>query len=120
MAVLLALSMLLGLLTACGSTETSAAASSAPAETAGEAPEAPPAEEPAEAPAEAPAEEPAEEASVVEESKGDSFEAMAQEFISYPLEGDNTITMWYYIPLPWRPTSPWRRTRRSPSMSRTS
>lgn len=30
---------------------------------------------------------------------GDPFEAMSEEYISYPLEGDdNTISMWYYIP----------------------
>ena len=28
----------------------------------------------------------------------DPFEAMAKEYISYPLEGDNSISIWYYIP----------------------
>ena len=32
------------------------------------------------------------------ETVGDPFEAMAEDYISYPLEGDNTISMWYYIP----------------------
>lgn len=30
---------------------------------------------------------------------GDPMEAMAEEFITYPLEGENTISMWYYIPM---------------------
>ena len=34
----------------------------------------------------------------VAETVGDPFEAMAEDYISYPLEGDNTISMWYYIP----------------------
>lgn len=34
----------------------------------------------------------------VAETVEDPMEAMKGEYISYPLEGDNTITMWYYIP----------------------
>ena len=100
LALLLALVMVLGLV-ACGgeasvaeSAPAESAASSAPAEETAEAPaEETPAEEPAsEAEASAPAEE------VVEEPAGDPMAAMAEEFITYPLEGDNTITMWYYQP----------------------
>lgn len=96
LALILAMAMVFGLLAACGSGE-----ASAPAE-----PEAVEASAPAQE--EAPAEEPAvEEASVaeasaqeapVEEPVADPMEIMAEEFITYPLEGDNTITMWHYQP----------------------
>ena len=33
-----------------------------------------------------------------EQLSGDPMEAMQEEFISYPLDGDNTISMWYYTP----------------------
>ena len=95
LALVLALVMVFGLLTACGSEATST-----PAETASVAPV-----EEASAPApevEAPVEEPVAEASVAEEVVEEVTitpeEAMAQEFITYPLEGDNVITMWYYQP----------------------
>ncbi|MDD6024545.1 MAG: extracellular solute-binding protein, partial [Oscillospiraceae bacterium] len=104
LALLLALCMVFSLLAACGSSASSAApaASAASAEAETSAPEA---EEPEVEEPEAPAEpESAEEASVLDgssevvETKGDPMEAMAEEYISYPLEGDNTITMWYYAP----------------------
>lgn len=106
LALLLAMAMLITCgLAACGDTGASSVAESAPA----------PAEE--SAVAEAPASDDAAPAaptndvvaadSTVEGNEGatvavtesDPFEAMAEEFITYPLEGDNnTITMWYYIP----------------------
>ena len=101
LALLLALVMVLGMV-ACGA-EASVAASTAAESTAASAPaeetaeEAPAEEAPAEEAApEAEASVPAEEA--VEEPTADPAAAMAQEFISYPLEGDNEITMWYYQP----------------------
>ena len=105
LALLLALCMVFSLLAACGNAASSAApaASEASAEAEVSAPEAEDAPDVEEAPAPA---EPAsaEEASVLEggsevvETVGDPMEAMAEEYISYPLEGDNTITMWYYTP----------------------
>ena len=99
LALLLALVMVLGMV-ACGG-EASVAESAAPAESVASAP----AEETAEAPVEAPAEEPAPEAEAsvpaeeeVVEEPADPMAEMAAEYISYPLEGDNTISMWYYIP----------------------
>ena len=93
LALVLALVMVFGLLTACGST-----AASDPAETAS----APSVQEAPAPEVEAPVEESAAEASVAEEVVEEVTltpeEAMAQEFITYPLEGDNTITMWYYQP----------------------
>ena len=95
LALILALAMMLGLMSACGDNKSSAA-STAPAsakETTAEESKAP------QAPAGS-----AEETSALEggatvaKTVGDPFEAMDQEFITYPLEGDNTITMWYYIP----------------------
>lgn len=98
LSALLALVMVLGL-AACGGE--ASVAESAPAETASSAPaeEAPAVEEPAteEAPAvEEEASAPAEE--VVEEPVADPMAIMAEEHITYPLEGDNTISMWYYQP----------------------
>jgi putative aldouronate transport system substrate-binding protein len=109
LALLLVLSMIVGLFCACGSgsssdtTTSTAAESASSAETVAEE-----AEEPAEeVPAESATEATAEAASAVEgnggsveaETLSDPMEAMAEEFISYPLEGENnTITMWYYIP----------------------
>ena len=93
--LLLALAIILGLFCACGSTASSEAqvSTSAPASTQEPAPEVtisgePTVPEPAVSEVEAPDDEPA----------SDPFEAMAQEFISYPLAGDNTISMWYYTP----------------------
>jgi putative aldouronate transport system substrate-binding protein len=110
LALLLALAMMVGMLAACGSsttsttTETTASAETSE-ETTAASEEAPAASEEA-APAAseeaaAPAAEEAEEAPAEEEpaAAGDAASAMAQEFISYPLAGDdNVITMWYYIP----------------------
>ena len=88
-----------GLLAACGG---NTASSAAPAESTKT-------EEETDAPSEAPATAAApagsaEEGSAddmggtVAETVGDPIEAMAEDYISYPLEGDNTISMWYYIP----------------------
>ena len=95
LALILAMAMVFGLFAACGSTEASTTESAAST----------PAEESAAVQEEAPAAEEAasvEEASVVEEAAeepvGDPYAAMAEEYISYPLEGDNTISMWYYTP----------------------
>ena len=98
MALLLSMVMVLSL-AACGG---NAASSAAPAESAKT-------EEETAAPSEAP-ETPAAPADSAEEGSADDmggtvadtiadpFEAMAEDYISYPLEGDNTISMWYYIP----------------------
>lgn len=95
-AMLLALAMLLGLMAGCGD----GASSEAPVSEASAGSEVPakvPQEEPTAAPV---AEASSEEMSAVEEAPmvGDPFAAMAEEYISYPLSGDNTISMWYYIP----------------------
>ncbi len=96
MALLLSMVMVLSL-AACGG---GASSSAAPAESAKTEEET---AAPSSAPA-APAADSAEEGSTNEgnataaETVGDPFEAMAEDSISYPLEGDNTISMWYYIP----------------------
>ena len=96
MALLLSMVMVLSL-AACGG---NTASSAAPAESAKTVEET---AAPSSAPA-APAADSAEEGSTNEgnattaETVGDPFEAMAEDYISYPLEGDNTISMWYYIP----------------------
>lgn len=82
LSLMLVLMMLLGL-AACGSGNTDT-----PAPT-----EAPPADAPAGP--DAPGDEPA--ASTIEPASTPE-EAMARDYISYPLDGDNTITMWYYAP----------------------
>lgn len=96
MALLLSLVMVMSL-AACGG---NAASSAAPAESTKT-------EEETAAPSAAPAvteADSAEEGSTnegnatVAETVADPFEAMAEDYISYPLEGDNTISMWYYIP----------------------
>ena len=96
MALLLSMVMVLSL-AACGG---GASSSAAPAEsTKTEEETAAPSSAPA-----APAADSAEEGSTNEgnattaQTVGDPFEAMAEDSISYPLEGDNTISMWYYIP----------------------
>lgn len=98
LALILALTFVFGLIAGCGAE--SAASAPETETTSASAPEAP------EAP-EAPAEEPAEEASAVEtslveepveEPAADPRALMAEEYISYPLEGGETITMWYYQP----------------------
>ena len=102
LSLLLVLAMMLTLFSACGNASSSAeAASSAPAaseeSTAPEATTAPEETE-SEAPADSAVEPSSTEEGTVAETTGDPFAAMAEEYISYPLEGDNTITMWYYIP----------------------
>ena len=100
LSMLLALAMVFGLLAACGSSASSAPAASEAASETEEVTEAP------EAPA-APTSNVVAADSTIEGTDGatvavtvaDPFEAMAEEYISYPLEGeDNVITMWYYIP----------------------
>ena len=96
MALLLSMVMVLSL-AACGG---AASSSAAPAESAKTEEET---AAPSSAPA-APAADSAEEGSTNDmgattaQTVGDPFEAMAEDSISYPLEGDNTISMWYYIP----------------------
>lgn len=91
LAMLLALTMLFGLLTACGGDASTPASSVASTASAPEE-QTPPQEASPEASA-------AEEASLVEETgPATPEEAMAETYINYPLEGDNTITMWYYQP----------------------
>lgn len=91
----LALAMITGVFCACGDGSTTAE-SAAPVSVA----EDPAATEAPVAP-ETPADE-APEASDVEvpeeELAGDPFAAMNEEFITYPLEGSNTISVWYYAP----------------------
>ena len=96
-AMLLALAMLLGLMAGCGGNGASSEAPVSAASAGSEGPAEVPQEEPAAAPA---AEASSEESSAVEEPQtvGDPFDAMAEEYISYPLAGNNTISMWYYIP----------------------
>ncbi len=104
LALILAMAMVFGLLTACGSTEASATESAASAEEAAAVEEEAPAEEAA--PVDATAEVVAADSTIegndgatVAVTTGDPFEAMAGEHITYPLEGDdNTISIWYYIP----------------------
>lgn len=96
MALLLSMVMVLSL-AACGGAASSSAAPAESVKT--EEDTAAPSSAPA-----APAADSAEEGSTNEgnataaETVGDPFEAMAEDYISYPLEGDNTISMWYYIP----------------------
>ena len=100
MALVLVLAMVLTFgVAGCGDTGTVSSASepATSAETAEEtaAPTAAPAPVPADSAAEGSA---LEGNATVAETVGDPMEAMAEEFISYPLEGDNTVTMWYYAP----------------------
>ena len=108
-ALLLAACMCVGLLSACGSSssDTSAAASASEAAEETEETEETEAEAPAAEEAEAPAanvvaldsSEEGTAGQTVAVTVADPNEAMAEEYISYPLEGeDNTISMWYYIP----------------------
>ena len=100
--LLMAMVMLLSLLTGCGSTAVSSEGSAASLPSTDE-----PAQEAAvsEAPA-APTGNVVAADSSIEGNDGatvavtvsDPFEAMAKEYISYPLEGDNSISIWYYIP----------------------
>lgn len=101
--LLMAIVMLLSLLTGCGSTAVSSEGSAASLPSTDE-----PAQEAAvsEAPA-APTGNVVAADSSIEGNDGatvavtvsDPYEAMAKEYISYPLEGDNSISIWYYIPL---------------------
>lgn len=100
LALLLAMCMVFGLLTACGSSAAASTDASASTEVVSveeaseeEAPEAPAANVVA---ADSTVE--GNEGATVAVTVADPFEAMAEEYISYPLEGDNTISMWYYIP----------------------
>jgi putative aldouronate transport system substrate-binding protein len=96
LSALLVAGMLLGLLAGCGSTaSTQEPASSAP-ETAQEASAAEPAAEP-ETPAEAP-ETPEEPASQEESAAEPEEYVYTGEWATYPLEGDNTLTMWCEFP----------------------
>lgn len=98
----MAIVMLLSLLTGCGSTTVSSEGSAASLPSTDE-----PAQEAAvsEAPA-APTGNVVAADSSIEGNDGatvavtvsDPYEAMAKEYISYPLEGDNSISIWYYIP----------------------
>ena len=94
--MLLALAMITGMFCACGNGSTPAESSASMSVSESAAPAAP-------APSEAPKEE-VPEASVAsveevpEDVTGDPMAAMEEEFISYPLEGSNTITLWYYAP----------------------
>ena len=100
--MLLVLSMLLGLLAGCGSSSSSSSSDDA------EEAEEETVEETEEAEEEAEEAEEAEETETAAEGTGnattatvisDPLEAMAEEYITYPLEGDdNVITIWYYIP----------------------
>ncbi len=94
LALLLALTMIFGLLAGCGE----AASEEAPASVPGSEASAPQEEAP-DAPA--PEASVAEEGSVAEEvaeAPADPRAEMDVDYITYPLEGDNTITMWYYQP----------------------
>lgn len=106
LSLLLVLAMVLGVFCACGSTTTSSASEASEASEASAA-ESAETEEPAETAAAAPAEDVVALDSSEEGTAGqtvavtvaDPMEAMAEEYISYPLEGeDNTISIWYYIP----------------------
>ena len=110
LALLLALCLCLGLLAGCGNSGVASATEASGIESAAEE-EAPaeeaPAEEEAPAAEEAPAVDYVAADSSVEGNDGatvavtvaDPFEAMAEEYISYPLEeAVDTISMWYYIP----------------------
>ena len=100
--LLMAMVMLLSLLTGCGSATVSSEGSAAFLPSTDEpAPEAAVSEAPA-----APTGNVVAADSSIEGNDGatvavtvsDPFEAMAKEYISYPLEGDNSISIWYYIP----------------------
>lgn len=94
LAILLALTMLAGMLSACGTP-----ASSVPAEASAAAPQ----ETPSAAPA-APEANPVPDSAAASEldapeEPADPVELMKTEYITYPLEGeDNTISLWHYTP----------------------
>lgn len=95
LSLLLVLTMALTLFSACGNPASSAEPASSAAAEEAPAPETP---EAPETEPEASAEEPASADEEVAAPVGDPMAEMAVEYISYPLEGDNTVTMWYYIP----------------------
>ena len=108
LSMLLVLAMLVALFAACGSTAASVAETAAEAGSAAEAAVEDAAEEVADAAEDAAeavegavedaAEAVEEEIPEEEQLSGDPLDAMKEEFISYPLEGDNTISIWYYTP----------------------
>lgn len=100
LAMLLVLTMIFGAIAGCNSDAATAPSSAAPTAAAS-----------ADAPTETPQEPPEPAVSSSEDAEalstqdapapeepGDPFAAMAEAYISYPLAGDNTISMWYYIP----------------------
>lgn len=100
--LLMAIVMLLSLMTGCGGTTVSSEGSAASLPSADD-----PAQEAAvsEAPAVPTGNVVAADSSIegndgatVAVTVSDPYEAMAKEYISYPLEGDNSISVWYYIP----------------------
>ncbi len=100
--MLLVLSLLLGLLSGCGR-ESGSSQEAASSGSVAETMEAPVEQEVSKV--ETPAAQP--EASVAESAlepeseetmTGDPFVAMAEEYITYPLEGENTVSIWYYAP----------------------
>lgn len=97
LALILAMAMVFGLMAGCGSDNGSAATSAAPTESAASVQDEAPAA-PTENVVAADSTIEGNEGATVAVTTGDPFEAMAEEFITYPLEGDNTISMWYYIP----------------------
>ena len=100
LSLLLVLAMIVGLFCACGSTASSAEAAASAGSAEESAPEVP-TQEPA-----APTENVVAADSSIEGNAGatvavtvaDPFEAMAEEFISYPLDTDESISIYYYIP----------------------
>lgn len=98
LALILAMVMVFGLMAGCGSTtaSTTEASSAAPAESTETVQEEAPAVEETVVAADSTIE--GNEGATVAVTTGDPFEAMAEEYIAYPLEGDNTISIWYYIP----------------------
>lgn len=99
LAVLLALTMLTGLLSACGGPRIVSSASEIPGAPSAELPaqESPAADG---VPADVPADSTADSISdVPEETSTDPVELMKAEYITYPLEGENnTISLWHYTP----------------------
>jgi putative aldouronate transport system substrate-binding protein len=102
LSMLLVLAMLATLLTACGDSSQSASTAPSREEATVQETVVSAEETPEEAPAaveEAVTEVPSDlEAAPEEEPLGDPMDAMKEEFISYPLEGDNSISIWYYAP----------------------
>lgn len=97
LALILAMAMVFGLLAACGSTEASTTAT-APAEESTVQDEASTVNAPVDNVVAADSTIEGNEGATVAVTVADPFEAMAEEYISYPLEGDNSISIYYYIP----------------------